>query len=190
MNGNEQFAIGDKVRSKKTGFIGVVRMIVLGGGFSHAIVTEGSFLISTPTLIEISDLERFGVTDVPCVENGVKITPPKGMEDIGGRNYGFLADTEVVFQGNPAKPKTAENIVIGIDLKVSDEGKAMLDKLQLAAENAKAVGLTSGSTEPKGLHPHEKDAIKQALLDAAKQGSLNERTADMLIEQFQQVDAA
>lgn len=44
--------------------------------------------------------------------------------------------------------------------------------------------------KPTSLSSHEKDAIKQALLDAAKQGHLNGSTANMLIKQFQQVDAA
>lgn len=56
-------------------------------------------------------------------------------------------------------------------------------------EDAKAIGLTDGA-KPASLSSHEKDAIKQALLDAAKQGPLNGSTANMLIKQFQQVDAA
>lgn len=201
MNGNEQFAIGDKVRSKKTGFVGTISKLIIGKESTCVIAHEAPALFAGVARIYIGDLEHVAAdpapvgggddgstASAPSVKNDFKVMPPNEMENMGS-NGGFT-NTVIVGQDKPAKPKPAENIVIGIDLKVSDEGKAMLDQLKSAAENARAVGLTSGDPKPKGLQAHEKDAIKQALLDAAKQGPLTYNTAEQLIEQFRQVDAA
>ena len=199
MNGNEQFAIGDKVRSKKTGFVGTISKLIIGKESTCVIAHEAPALFAGVARIYIGDLEHVAAdpapvgggddgstASAPSVKNDFKVMPPNEMENMGS-NGGFT-NTVIVDQPTPAKPKPAENIVIGIDLKVSDEGKAMLDQLKSAAENTKAVGLTSGETKPSSLQTHEKDAIKQALLDAARGGHLTNMTAYELIDQFQQVD--
>lgn len=180
MEDEKSVSIGNLVRDRKSGFVGQVVSIHISKADSWVLASRRGELEQSlgHAIITFDDVELVADT-VDIGANGQDKPAPAGSD---------IAETVIIGQDKSAKP--IGGTTFGIDLKVSDEGKAMLDKLQLAAENAKAVGLTSGSTEPKGLHPHEKDAIKQALLDAAKQGSLNERTADMLIEQFQQVDAA
>ena len=126
MNGNEQFAIGDLVRCKNTGFVGSIRMIALGEGFAYAIVTEGPFLLSKATRIDIDDLERFGATSTPGVENGVKVTPPKGMENMGS-NGGYI-NMMVINKGEPAKQKPAESVA-SVETKL--KGLSSNDKLSI-----------------------------------------------------------
>ncbi len=169
MNEEMAVSVGDMVRDRKSGFVGQVVSMHVSKAESWVIAARRG---------ELGQPWDHGLITLDDVELVADPTPAESS----------ITETVIVGQDKPAKPKPAENIVI--DLKVSDEGKALLDKLQLAAENAKAVGLTSGKAKPSGLPLHEKDAIKQALLDAAKQGPLTYNTAEQLIEQFRQVDAA
>jgi len=168
MNGNEQFAIGDKVRSKKTGFVGTISKLIIDKESTYVIARENPALFAGFARIYIGDLEHVAADPAPAESS--------------------ITETVILGQDKPTKPIGGTTFVI--DFKVSDEGKALLDQLQLAAENAKAVGLTSGSTEPKGLSSDDKLAIKEVLLDAARGGHLTKMMAYELIEQFRQVDAA
>lgn len=169
MNEEMAVSVGDVVRDKTNGRVGVVA--------SAHIHKTGGWVIATQknddgAIIRFEDLEL------------VEADPAPAGSDI--------AETVIVGQDKPAKPKPAENIVIGIDLKVSDEGKAMLDQLKSAAENAKAVGLTSGVAEesPDWLTREEIDQIKEAVLLSSVSGHQNIKAlAYQLIDAFALINA-